>query len=462
MERRIRWILLVAIVFPGLRAKAQQPVDTAFASALQHKLDSCRTVFAVPGISATLLLPGDRYWNGTSGLAHIYDEVPLDTTYLFQMASVTKLFASALVFQLIEEGLLGLDDTVDEHLDPIPFVPGGTRIRYLLNHRSGIADHIPTNGVFATWMNDPDSIWPPALAISEFGGPPLFTQNAAFSYSNTNYVLLGMLIEAVTGTTVAQAFQERFWSSMGLENTFFAPEDELDGELVPGWGSFIAPNTYDTDVTPILNDCFASIGSTAGALYSTPWDVARFTRHVMTGSVVSPTSLTTMRICSNVSFSDGCNGYGFGTMRYTYAGRTYFGHSGDIYGFTQMAIHGLQDSVTLVLSINRNNAPRGPIAAAMLAAVHQQLSVGIGEQGSSSPVFSLFPVPATEVVTIRLAHTGEVDRIEVISTTGQVVHSERAREGREHQLSLRGIGAGVYQVRVSGRAGSWARTLVVE
>src|SRR5262245_60318006 len=134
MPEALRLALLPCIVFTGLYGRAQTPVDPAIASVLQQKLDSCRNVYNVPGISATLLLPGDRYWNGVTGVADIYTEEPLDTFHVFQGASVTKLFTSTIVFQLIEEGLLDLDDTLGSYLPAIPNIPGDTHIRYLLNH----------------------------------------------------------------------------------------------------------------------------------------------------------------------------------------------------------------------------------------------------------------------------------------------------------------------------------------
>ncbi len=461
MLKRVVHLLLLAVVFKGPSARGQAPVDPAFAAALQQKLDSCRSVFSVPGISATLLLPGDRYWNGVSGLADIYTMEPVDTAHVFQAASVTKLFTATIVMQLIEEGLLTLDDTVDEHLPPLPNIPGNTQLRYLLNHRSGLADYLQTPGAWNNWFSDPDSVWPPAQIIQNYSAPPLFPQNAAFSYSNTNYMLLGMIVEVVTGNPFHVELNERILLPLGL-TAYFPPAVPVVGDLIPGWSSWTSTGVYDTDVTPVLMDCFSSFGYAAGALVSTPEVLARFTRSVMTGQLLTPASLTTMRTCSNISFSDGANGYGHGTMRYSYAGRTYFGHSGDISGFTQMSVHGEEDSVTITLSINRNNAPRGLVAAAMLGVVHQMLSVGIGDLPEASPAFDLFPVPATELVTLRAAELTPGDRVELISATGRVVRTEQATMQGTHMLPLNGCAPGLYVVRWHTRGGMVNGRVVVE
>ncbi len=455
-------LLLLVSVLTFTRTVGQSPVNPQFAALLQTKLDSCRATFDVPGISATLLLPGDLYWNGTSGEADINSLELLDTFHVFQGASTTKLFTATIVFQLIEEGLLDLDDTIGTFLAPITNIPGSRRLRYLLNHRSGLAEYLGVDGCTENWFQTPDAVWTPEEVISTYNAPPNFAQNAAFSYSNTNYVLLGMIIEAVTGYAFADELQARILEPLGLEETYFPPALPITGVLTPGWTSFTQTGVYDTDATPVLQDCFASFAFSAGALVTRPWDLAHFTRAAMRGDLLSPESLTTMRTCSNVNFSDGANGYGHGTMRYTYAGRTYFGHSGDISGFTQMAMHGLQDSVTLVLSINRNNAPRGPIAGVLLAAVHEGLTVGMAAAPAPSPSFDLYPVPAREHLTVRSNGLLAGDRIDVLDATGQLVRSEQCTHAGAHQFSVLGLASGAYRVRWSGAGGVMQRALIVQ
>lgn len=462
MRTRIHLLVLLAVVFTGTATHAQTPVAPELAAILQQKLDSCRNVYNVPGISATLLLPGDRYWNGTTGVAHIFTEEPLDTFHVFQAASTTKMFTATIVFQLIEEGLLTLDDTLGSYLPPIPNIPGNRRIRYLLNHRSGIADFVGSPGVSNAWLFTPDSIWPPLQTLTQFSNPPLFNQNASFSYSNTNYVLLGMIVEAVTGNPFWQELRDRITTPLGLEDTYFPPFDPITGVLVPGWSSFVAANTYDTDVTPYLRDCFASLVFAAGAVVIRPNDLARFTRALMTGVLLQPSSLSTMRTCTNVSFGDGSTGYGHGAGRYVYGGRTYYGHGGDISGFTQLALHSEQDGVTIALSMNRNSAPRNPITAALLAVLHQNMTVDVATHAQHAQVLELYPVPATDVVNIRCADLQPGDRIDLLDATGHVVRSERTTQVGQHRFSVQGVAAGAYIVRSAMRQGEGHRMLVVE
>jgi len=104
--KRARFFVVFTLLFilssPN-RGYAQSPVDPVLAQKLQDKIDSCVTHYNLPGVSVSLLLPGNRYWNGASGLSDIFSSVPMDTTMLFQQASVTKMFVATTVFQLAEE-----------------------------------------------------------------------------------------------------------------------------------------------------------------------------------------------------------------------------------------------------------------------------------------------------------------------------------------------------------------------
>ncbi|MGV3636943.1 MAG: serine hydrolase [Flavobacteriales bacterium] len=396
----LRHLLFLIAAIP-FRSSAQQPVDAPFAEALQAKIDSCVNVHALPGISVGLLLPGDCYWRGTSGVAHRYTLQPMDTSFLFQQASVTKLFTAALVMQLVDEGLVQLDDTIGDHLPDIDHVPSGVRIRDLLRHRSGIADHLGNPGVTNAWLLSPNVLWDPGEAIAVFGQEPTGVSGVSFAYSNPNFILLGMIVEEVTGMDLASALRTRITDPLGLDATFLRPADMIEVTLVPGWSSLSVPNAYTDDMTGLLSPAFSSMVAGAGALVSTPWDVVRFTQALFTGSVVPMALVDTMCITTSLGLGANTTGYGYGTMRYAFAGVTYHGHSGDINGFTQLTIHQRSTGVTLAISINRNNAPRGPIAAALLQVITEQLAVGLSPIPDEVGSVTVFPNPTDEALYVN-------------------------------------------------------------
>lgn len=431
-------------------SKAQSPVDPALAASLQAKIESFLTTYDLPGISVTVMLPGNQIWSGAAGLSDIYSYEPMDTSNLFQMASVNKLFTAAMIFQLMEEGLLSLDDSVGMYLPPMTNVPSSTTIANLLKHKSGIADIVTYPTIFYEWINHPDSIWPHLQTIEAFVTEPLFTQGASWGYCNTNYILLGMIIEDVTGNTFAEELHDRFCAPYGLNQVFFAPDDVVAGPETPGWTSFTTVGVYDTDASLILNDCSASMFFTAGSIIAKPADVARFNRLLFSGKIISDSSLGIMKTCTNVNFGDGCNGYGYGTMRYVIAGRTYYGHSGDVNGFTQMSVHNMSDSVTLTMSVNRNYAPRGTMAPQLFSIIFQSILSAIDEAGNAIHTLGVYPNPATDHVNVVMNGSGKKQQIRLINEWGQTVFESTTQPGvkGEMMIDVSQMNRGIYLLQL--------------
>lgn len=460
---KVKILLVTAVAALSLHAKAQSPVNAAQSAILQQKLDSCVTAFNIPGISATILLPENKYWNGASGLSDIYTLDSMTTDHLFYQASVTKMFVATVIFQLIEQNLLSLDDSVGQYLPPIPTVPSSTKIRYLLNHRSGLYDVFSNNAATQNWYNTPNVIWNPLTVIQTYNNNPTFSQGAGFSYSNTNYMLLGLIIEQITGS-FSQVLHDYILTPFNLTQTFFLPFDTITGNQTKGWTVSNTPNSYDTDASIILTDCFESMAFTSGAMVSYPQDVAKFNRLLFSGQIISDSSLAIMKTCTNVNLGNNANGYGHGFMRYNFAGKTYYGHAGDINGFTQLTIHQETDSITLAISINRNNAPRGPIALALLNALKQALTVGINEPVLMNSGFNIYPNPSNGNVNIELEGLGNIEKkIEVYNQVGQIVHEEKINNMINNaSIDLENFSNGIYFLKVSNGLQSETKKLIIQ
>ncbi len=471
LTKTLRGLVCVMAFFALLQPvslSAQTPVDATMAALLQQKLDSCVNVFDVPGISATILFPGDRIWQGASGLSHIYNQTPMTTDRLFFQASVTKMLVSAMILQLVDEGALSLDDSLGHYLPNFPHIKSGIKIRHLLNHRSGLHDFIADNPASSqTWFTTPFFIWDPEDAIFSYIKAPYFEENAGFSYSNTNYVLLGLIIENVTGTSFAEALHTRFLEPYGMDKTFFPPFNVINGPVATGWTSFTSPNVFNTDAAPVYTPCSYSMIFTAGALVALPADIAKFTRLLYSGQIISDSMMTILKTCTNVNFGNGCNGYGHGSMRYNFLGKTYFGHAGDFSGFTQLSVHQEQEEVTLTLSINRNNAPRGPIAAALLQVVQDNpLATRAPEVMPVVENMIIWPNPATDGIFIEgeLLASGN-GLIEVTDVTGRTLITKNLGQlpsgNFRQELDVAGLPAGLYACRLVMENGSTSTRLVM-
>lgn len=461
---RIVSILLVSGLFTAVHA--QVPVDPALAAGLQNKIDGYISQYNIPGISVTVLLPGDQIWSGASGLSHIYDFTVMDTSHVFEMASVTKMYTAAIIFQLMEEGQLSLDDTVGQYLPAMNNIPSGTTIRNMLKHRSGLYNYTNNSTIGYEWFNNPDSIWPHLQMINTYvNAPPSFLQGASFSYSNTNYFLLGMIIEAITGNVFADELRNRILIPHGLSEIYFPPVDSLPATVTPGWTSFTTTGVYDTDASAILNDCSRSMAYAAGAMLAKPADACKFTKLLWTGNIISDSSLNIMKQCTNVTMAANCNGYGYGAMRYVFNSKTYYGHSGDINGFTQITFYGPADSVGVIISINRNSAPRGPITIDLMNYINQALTTSIDNIENDNPDFSVYPNPASEIVHIKF--NSPINNNTLISITDQVgkliMHDVNyiSSDNNKFTLDISDLQAGIYFIHLNVNDKILTRKIVV-
>ncbi len=463
--KKLRLLIVLSILTLGNHyTSAQNTVSHYLDSALQSKIDAFINVHNLPGVSVSVILPGNQHWNGAAGLSHIYNLSPMDTNHLFQMASVNKLYTSAMIFQLKEQGLLHLDDSLGTYLPAMVNVPGSTTIRNLLVHKSGISDIATWPGIINEWLNYPDSIWPHLLVMQTFVDPPLIPQGTNFHYSNSNYILLGMIIEQLTGRTFAQELKTRFLTPLGLNKTFFAPDDDsLAIPQTPGWTSFTTAGVYNTDASAILNDNSASMFFTSGSIIAQPADVARFTRLLWTGQIISSASLDTMMQCTNVAFGQGCDGYGYGTMRYQFYGKTSYGHAGDVNGFTQLSIHQPVDSITLTISVNRNGAPRGAMADEIFDLLNQ-ISTEINSLEKSNSSISIYPNPASEKIHV-IFNSKKQDGIDItiMNQYGVEVKVNPSMQSNEVcEINISNLSSGIYYLHIQTVAESILKKIVIE
>lgn len=431
--------ILILCHFEGNTQLSQEVKDN-----LQHKLDSCVQQFKIPGISVALIFPNDEIYLGASGLSDIETGLKMDTSHLFQMASVTKIFTSAITMKLIEQGYFTLEDTIGKFLPIMNNVPTDTKIRYLLNHRSGIADILENNDLVNEWFTNPLMIWKAKDVINQFCGPVKFKQNTKWQYSNTNYVLLGMLIEAVTGNPFHEAIKNYIKIPYHLNEMYIDPFEVIPPTETKGWTQWDNINVFNTDAAVFLNPCSQSMFSSAGSMVALPKHVALFTRLYHGGNFITDELMEEVRKVSNVNFSDGANGYGLGMMRYSFNGKKYYGHGGDVNGFTMLSIHSPESNITFTLGINRNNATRGQIAPIFLKVAESIISAV--DEEIKLPIV-IFPNPANDKLTVDLKALDEnisKYEVEILSIEGTKIFPDFTIEENQISFSADQIPGGTY------------------
>lgn len=300
----------------------------------------------------------------------------------FKMASNTKTVSATLVLQLVAEQRLSLDDPVERRLPGV--VPNGSAItlRMLLNQTSGLFDYLDDPRLHGLLTGQRPHAWTPdellAVALSH---PPLFAPGERWDYSNTNYTLIGLVLEAVTGRPYTELVQRRILEPLGMRDTYFAdgtgfrgrhahgyePDAEHLGPLLPpgqpvGDG-FAGPRRHEhVDVTGIdLGPAWA-----AGGLLSTAADWHRFLAALMSGRLVPRHLLAEMRDAVPQGGAS-ANGYGLGVMEVRTSCGTVWGHSGGFPGYRSHNYTDVTGARTVTVLMTTTFALAAPAAAAAQA-----------------------------------------------------------------------------------------------
>ncbi len=377
-------IVLTVLTTVAVNAQPLQPVLEA---RLQRSIDSIRTERALPGISAAVLLRGEGLWRGCSGVSH--PGVPLRPEMVFGIGSNSKLFTAVAALRAVEAGLLGLEDSIEAWLPPHPNIAGGITLRQLLNHQSGLADVNAIPGYQDSVLRNPERIFTREEVLA-WVGPPHFAPGTSWEYSNTNYLLVGMITEQATGRGLAALLREDILIPLGLDSTTLPPDEEVVGVVAHPWAQ-------GGDISAVSRNTLHSTAWCAGAMFSSSGDMARWYDALFAGRVLGAESMREM-----TTFV-GSGDYGFGVSRRVENGRTLWVHGGSIRGYSSFMLHDSAQAATICVLVNATQVP----AQAIALRLHELLSAtptGVTRIDSAPPAPRVYPNPASTVLHVRDAH----------------------------------------------------------
>ena len=335
---------------PTTPAPPAAGLDTSWTARLQRTLDSAVRAAPVRGVSAAVILGNGTEWSGTAGLSE--PGTTMAPAMRLGIGSISKNILSALLVRLAERGLLSLDDPLSRWLPPIAQADPAITVRQLLNHTSGVFDITDAPGYRDSILANVAARWTPQRTLALLR-PPLFPRGTGWSYSNSNYILAGLVAEAVMRRPVHEGVRAELMVPLDLPSLFLDQAEAPTGPLASGWvGGTL-------NVMPTRTSTY-SAAWTAGSYFATATDLARWWQGLLTGRVVNATSLAAMMTPA------GPQGYGLGMSRQQLAGRTIWSHTGEIRGFSSIGLHDPEKRVTVVVLVNENPAPVVGIASAML------------------------------------------------------------------------------------------------
>jgi D-alanyl-D-alanine carboxypeptidase len=282
---------------------------------------------------------------GVAGYADRSAHISMRASDRYRIASVSKAFVSVLILQLEAAGKLDIDDPVGKYLPGVVPNGGAITLRELMNHTSGLFNYTDDTA----FVNDPitsfSRAWSPAQLLAlAFAHPPNFAPGTQWSYSNTNYIVLGLVVEAVTGEPLGQVLQERIFTPLDLTSTSFPSTIELAPDFVHGYVRLAGSPLID--ISPGLNP---SWGWAAGAVVSTAKDVTTFYRALFTRKLLPAPQLSEMETPSPTS-----GNYGLGIAKAFPVCGYAFTHTGDFVGWQNIAYSTANGTRQAVVMVNVN------------------------------------------------------------------------------------------------------------
>ena len=357
----------------GGRGAAAERHRAVLGVRLQAELDRVRAALAIPGASVAITFPDGWTWTGSSGLADIAARTPVTPDTAFAFASISKTFTSALVLQLIDAGELRLTDSAASLLPPLRIaIDPRITVAMLLDHTSGLADYFLNPKIDRPLQARPTATWTPDQALG-YVGKRLAPPGAAWHYSNTNYLLLGLIAERVTGQPLAAAIRSRLLDPTGLAATWSQPDETARLPLAHGYrfnGTKLTAKAIDladgSGIAPFRSVVTAAGG--AGSMAGTSRDLATWARALYGGRVLGPTGTATLLsgFTKTTAYLPGV-AYGYGIQALSIDGHASLGHSGRLLGFRGVVRHFPIDGLTIAVLTNQSRADPGVVLRALLA-----------------------------------------------------------------------------------------------
>lgn len=322
-------------------------IPTALQKTLQHAVD-----IGVPGVSAAISNSNGILWQGSAGSSNILKSEPVDANkHIFGVGSITKVFVAVVTLQLLDENRLSLSDKASSYLPPeilrdIPNASTAT-LSELLSHMSGVpsAEDDPVWIVEGRGRDlDPDKMWTKSETLDYIRHPlsdPSITPGE-FSYSNSGYTILGLVIEKITGFTVESEIRRRILKRLGMEDTYMEGFEEAQPERLPHRYHFATEEFRETagvcprftEPRPGLIDASASNMSVewvAGGLISSQKDLLTFAMALRSGQLLSPEATKLMQEWKT---AEDKVMIGLGLFRIQNEQGMWLGHTGSTLGFT--------------------------------------------------------------------------------------------------------------------------------
>ena len=351
--------VLMALWASTLPVQAAQP-PAAYAKAA----DGVARAYVGPGVFSGAVLvakDGKPIFRKAYGMADREWDVANTPETRFRLGSITKQFTATAILQLAEQGKLSVDDPISKYYPEAPAAWAPITLKHLLTHTSGIPSYTAIPGFFAQQARLDKT---PAEIIALTRDKPLeFPPGSKYAYDNTGYILLGYVVEKVSGQPYAAYLQDHIFTPLGMKDSGYDVSETILPRRASG---------YSVAGGKARNAAFLAmtLPYAAGSLYSTVDDLLIWDQALQSGKAIKPASVAAM-------FTDYGFKYGFGQSIRVDKGRRIWGHNGGINGFATQLNHLPDDGLTVIVLANIEQAPVGRIGE-RLADLYFDPSAAVG------------------------------------------------------------------------------------
>ncbi len=402
--------LSVLLAFLALCDQASpRPTPTAADDALAAKIDAVMAAVYKPGEPGAAVIvrkDGRTVLRKGYGMADLELGVPVSPDMVFRLGSITKQFTAVAVLLLAQDGKLGLQDEITKFLPDYPAQGRKITVEHLLTHTSGIQSYTDLSEWLPLWRKD---MTLPEL-IGLFKDKPMqFEPGRSWAYNNSGFVLLGAIIEKLSGLTYETFLEERIFKPLGLKSSYYGSAERIIPRRVPG---------YQEGKGGFVNAPYLSMSQpyAAGSLLSTVDDLAVWSDAVFAGKLVKKEWLD--RAFTPYKLADGeSSGYGYGWFMADFAGHRSIEHGGGINGFSTYEMTLPEDRIFIAILTNSAISGRDPEPRAVQIA---WLTLGLPE-----PARKAVTLPARDLDAFAGVYANERKQEYYFSREGDKLLAQR-------------------------------------
>ncbi|NOX87056.1 MAG: beta-lactamase family protein [Chlorobi bacterium] len=342
LKTSVVWFLAVSLLVGA--CKKDNNNEPALTEILKAKCDSVVLNTNVPGMVVGVWdSEHDVNFVYATGIADVAQSIPMDDEMLFRIGSNTKTFTNTVMLQLVDDGLISTEDMLSKYVPDFPHSDEIT-MRMLGDMRSGIHSYTDTEEFYYEWLNNPLRVWTTdeLLDISS-KYPLLFEPGDSFNYSNSNTVMIGKVIEILTGNTLKQEIHRRIIDKLDLQHTtYHASGSDMPGHHAHGYFT----DDFDPAWPDVTEAWDVSWAQAAGGMVSNIHDLKIYVEALVEGGLLSD-SLQQLRLNSFYTIR-GDSAYGIGLFKV----HSFIGHNGGIEGYTSVMLHSLEKDATIIILYN--------------------------------------------------------------------------------------------------------------